>query len=132
MGGISTIALAARNPPGMVAAVNFAGGKGGDPASRPGDPCAPDKLAQSYAAFGKTARVPTLWLYSQNDLYWGPELPRQWHKAYVEAGGKAEFTALPPFGRDGHVVFGQAVSLWEPLVDAFLKEQGLLPPTGSR
>jgi dienelactone hydrolase len=132
MGGISTIALAARNPEGMVLAVNFAGGKGGDPATRPGDPCAPDKLAQSYAAFGKSARVPTLWLYSQNDLYWGAELPRQWHKAYVDAGGPAEFVSLPAFGRDGHLVFGQGVSLWAPHVDAFLKEHGLLPAAGAK
>jgi dienelactone hydrolase len=127
MGGISTLALAARNPQGLIAAVNFAGGLGGDPGSRPGQPCAPDKLAQSYVAFGKAGRVPTLWLYSENDQYWGAELPKQWHKAYLEAGGKAEFQGLPPYGRDGHVVFSQAVSLWGPYVDAFLRENGLLP-----
>src|SRR5258705_4750231 len=103
MGGISAIAVAARNPQGVVAVVNFAGGMGGDPASRPGNPCAPDKLAQSYAAFGKIARVPSLWIYSENDLYWGAELPRQWHRTYVEAGGIAEFRSLPPFRPDGHV-----------------------------
>src|SRR4051812_2192481 len=35
MGGATTVALAAKNPPGVVAGVNFAGGGGGDPAGRP-------------------------------------------------------------------------------------------------
>jgi len=96
MGGISTIALAARNPEGVVAAINFAGGKGGDPLGRPGNPCAPEKLAQSYAAFGKTARVPTLWLYAENDLYWGAELPKQWHKA---AAIRPPSSGSPPVAR---------------------------------
>lgn len=124
MGGITSLALAARNPPGLVAAVNFAGGKGGRPATRPGEPCSPHALAQSYAAFGKAARVPTLWIYSENDQYWGAEIPRLWHKAYVDSGGKAEFVRLPPFGADGHRVFSRGVPEWAGAVDAFLRANG--------
>lgn len=128
MGGISSIALAARNPPALLAVINFAGGKGGDPAGRPARPCAPDALAASFAAFGKTAKAPSLWLYSENDRYWGRVFPMQWHRAYVAAGGRAEFRMLPPFGRDGHFLFTRAADLWGPHVDSFLREHGLLPP----
>ena len=36
VGGLTTVAVAWRNPPGLVGAINFAGGSGGDPERRPG------------------------------------------------------------------------------------------------
>ena len=69
-GGATAIALAAMNVPGIVAAINFAGGGGGDPVGRPESPCRADVMQRLFAAYGKTAKVPTLWLYSENDRYW--------------------------------------------------------------
>src|SRR5580765_555790 len=66
-GGATSIALAARNPAGLVAAINFAGGGGGDPRTRPGEPCEPFRLAQMFGSYGKSARIPTLWIYAEND-----------------------------------------------------------------
>jgi len=37
-----------------------------------------------------------LWLYWQNDQYWGNDIPKQWHRTWVEAGGKADFQSLAP------------------------------------
>ena len=131
MGGVSSLALAARNPPELAAVINFAGGNGGNPRDRPGEPSAPYALAARYAAFGRTATVPSLWLYAENDRYWGREFPVEWHRAYVAAGGRAELRMLPPFERDGHFIFARAVDLWQPHVDDFLRTHALLPPDAS-
>jgi dienelactone hydrolase len=63
MGGTATLAVASRNPPGLVAAVNFAGGLGGNPETRPGDPCGPSVLARLWENQAASAGVPVLWIY---------------------------------------------------------------------
>lgn len=119
--GLLSVSLAARNVPRVVAYVNFAGGSGGDPKARPGQPCGPEKLAQAYAQFGSNARTPILWLYSANDLYWGPDLPREWFAAFKKAGGRGRFVVLPPYGNDGHQSFNRNRAAWNEPVAQFLK-----------
>jgi hypothetical protein len=65
-----------------------------------------------------------LWIYSENDTYFGPALAKRMHEAYTAAGGKADLHVLPPFGSDGHFLIDAAegVPLWEPLVSRFLDE----------
>ncbi|AWM05904.1 alpha/beta hydrolase family protein [Bradyrhizobium symbiodeficiens] len=123
-GGLATIALTAQAPAGLVAAINFAGGRG----SRDDDDvCNPDGLVQAFAAFGKTSRVPTLWVYATNDSYFGPDLARRLHDGFRTAGGKAKFIAAPPFGDDGHYLYAVASrAQWTPYVDAFLRERSIL------
>src|SRR5262245_8167225 len=75
-GGATAIALAAKKVPGVMAAVNFAGGGGGNPERRPQQPCGADRLGALFASYGATAKILTLWLYSENDQFWGPTLPR--------------------------------------------------------
>jgi dienelactone hydrolase len=60
VGGFSTVAAASQNPPGLVVAINFAGGAGGDPDQHPGVPMEPDQLKDLYAEMGKAANVPNL------------------------------------------------------------------------
>jgi dienelactone hydrolase len=121
VGGLLTISLAARHVPRVVAYVNFSGGSGGDPKSRPGQPCSPEKLRAAYAQFGTKVRAPTLWLYSPNDLYWGPDWPRDWFAAFRKAGGRGTFLALPPFGHDGHRSFADNRAAWREPVIKFLQ-----------
>jgi dienelactone hydrolase len=123
-GGTTAITVAAKNVPGVVAAVNFAGGGGGNPVDKPGDPCRPDLLARLFAAYGKTARIPTLWLYSENDRYFGKDHPHAWFKAFAAAGGKGEFVQLPAHGDDGHGSFTRNPGAWKPAMDAFLRGNG--------
>jgi len=123
-GGTIAIAVAAIGPPGVQAAINFAGGGGGNPQTRPERPCTPDGLRDLFGSYGRTARMPTLWVYSQNDRYWGPSLPREWFAAFRAAGGRGEFVGLPPFGEDGHRSFMGAQSAWEPHVARFLQGAG--------
>jgi dienelactone hydrolase len=123
-GGATTVALASKNLPGVVAAINIAGGAGGDPKARPRDPCSPSRLESLYGDFGETARVPMLWLYTENDLYWGPELPKAWFKAYRAHGAPAQMVQFPPHGEDGHGLFTRFPDVWKPAVEGFLREQG--------
>jgi hypothetical protein len=43
-----------------------------------------------------------LWIYAENDSYFGPELTKRMHNAFTAAGGDAEYHLLPAFGNDGH------------------------------
>ena len=124
-GGITTIATAAKSIPGVIAAINFAGGGGGNPETKPMNPCRSDLLEAEYARFGKTAKIPTLWLYSENDQFFGTDKPREWAAAFVGQGGTAEFVQLPPYGSDGHVSFVRNPAAWQPSVERFIKTVGL-------
>lgn len=123
-GGATTVAAASLNPPGVVAAINFAGGSGGDPKNRPQRPCGPQLVERTYAKFGATARVPMLWVYTENDRYWGAQIPHEWFEAFQAAGGNARFVQMPPHGEDGHQLFARFPEAWKPAVAAFLREQG--------
>lgn len=121
-GGWAAIALSSRNPAPVRAIITFAAGRGGRVDGKPNNNCAPDKLVEATGEFGRTARTPMLWIYAENDTFFGPELTKRMHQAYTAAGGNAEYRMLPPFGNDGHFLIGSpdAVPLWAPLVSEFL------------
>ena len=123
-GGWGSIALASRNPPSVRAVITFAAGRGGRVDGKPNNNCAPDKLVAETGEFGRTARIPMLWIYAENDTYFGPELTKRMHNAFTGAGGHAEYHMLPAFGNDGHFLIGSAdgVPLWAPLVSQFLEK----------
>jgi dienelactone hydrolase len=123
-GGATTVALAAMNLPGVQAAVNFAGGGGGNPKEHPREPCSQPQLKQLFADYGQAARIPMLWVYTENDQYFGPDLPKEWHRAFVDQGGSAEFVQFPPHGRDGHGLFTRGPEVWRPAVLSFLRTHG--------
>ena len=127
-GGASSIALASLMPAGVQAAINFAGGSGGNPQGSPRRPCQPNRLERTFGGYGRTARIPTLWLYTENDLYFGPKYPREWFEAFREAGGTGEFHQFPPHGEDGHTLFTSHPATWQPVVEDFLRRQGFSRP----
>jgi dienelactone hydrolase len=120
-GGTTAIALAARKVPGVLAAVNFAGGGGGRPKTNPEDPCRDDLVRDLFAGYGATARIPTLWVYSENDRYWGARLPRAWFDAFLARGGIGKFVQLPPYKSDGHGSFTGNPAAWRPAFKAFVR-----------
>lgn len=121
-GGWAAIALSSRNVPSVRAIIVFAAGRGGRVGGKPNNNCAPDKLVEATGEFGRTARTPMLWIYIENDTFFGPALSKRMHDAYTGAGGSAEYHLLPPFGGDGHFLIGSAdaIPLWAPLVSRFL------------
>jgi dienelactone hydrolase len=123
-GGWGSIALASLNPPGVDAVIVFAAGRGGRVDGKPNNNCAPDRLVAATAEFGRTAKVPMLWVYTRNDTFFGPDLSTRMHEAFVGAGGNAEYHLLDAFGNDGHFLIGapKAVEIWSPLVGKFLDQ----------
>lgn len=126
-GGTTAITVASLNPEGVQAAINFAGGGGGNPETRPQNPCAQKALQRMFADYGKTARIPTLWLYTENDMYFGPKLPREWFQAFKASGGVGEYILFPPNGDNGHLLFTRAPDVWQPRVLEFLRTLGYQP-----
>lgn len=123
-GGATSIATAARNLPGVVAAINFAGGGGGSPEMHPGDPCSSSISTTTFGAYGRNTRVPTLWIYTENDLYFAPRHSEAWFAAFRANGGSGTFMLLPAFGDDGHRLFVRGFDIWAPLLRDFLAQQG--------
>jgi dienelactone hydrolase len=122
-GGWGAIALASQNPASVRAIVGFAAGRGGHFNGRPNNNCAPDNLVEAAAQFGRTARIPMLWIYSRNDSYFGPALTKRLATAFRAAGGNVEYHVLPDFGEDGHFMIdsAEAIQMWAPVVGEFLK-----------
>jgi dienelactone hydrolase len=56
-GGFASLALTANAPPGLAAAINFAGGRG---SRADNDVCDEDALVRAFATLGRTSRIPTL------------------------------------------------------------------------
>ena len=125
-GGWAALALSSLNPPEVRAIITFAAGRGGRVGGKPNNNCAPDKLVAATAELGRTARTPMLWIYIENDTFFGPALSKRMHEAYTSAGGSAEYHLLPPFGSDGHflITSPNSIPLWAPLVEPFLDKHG--------
>jgi dipeptidyl aminopeptidase/acylaminoacyl peptidase len=98
-GGFAVAAAAANNPPGVVGILDFAGGHG---SAGPDLVCSPDHIVEDAGIFGRTARVPALWIHSENDHYIPAALGRRMFEAYVASGVPAQLQVLPPFGVEGH------------------------------
>ena len=121
-GGWGALALASRNPRGVAAVINFSGGRGGRVNGQPGKNCAPDRLVEAARAYGSAARIPSLWVYAENDSYFVPALSKRMADAYRAAGGRVDYQLVPPFGEEGHRLMAEplGVTVWGPIVERFL------------
>ena len=124
VGGFTTIGLSAENIPGLKGAINFAGGDGGDPIKSAEKPCGDYLIKDTFAKYGASNKVPTLWLYSVNDKFWGEQLPKDWFAAFQKAGGKGQFISLPAYKEDGHSIFKGDLNAWKNDFEKFIKEIG--------
>jgi dienelactone hydrolase len=126
-GIVSMYAAGTRNPQGLVAVLSFAAGRGGNPDFRPGVPCAVEPVAKLLESLGGNVRAPVLLHYAENDLYFNAQTSRLWYERFVAAGARAEYVLQPPFGRDGHYIFSEALGVryWLPAVEQFLGRHGI-------
>jgi dienelactone hydrolase len=125
-GGVVAVAVAASDIHGIVAAVNISGGDGGDVRRHPDEPCRPDQMRDTFAQYGRDNHLPTLWMYSANDRVWGQVYPKQWYAAFVEAGGRGQFVALPADKNNGHFIFNRNPPAWQPAFESFASQFGLM------
>lgn len=129
-GGAEVLDLAARGTPHLSAVVNVSGGLGRRESPfhpMPGCDAYTSDLVWNFARFGSTTRVPTLWLYAENDGWFRPGLVSRLRAAYTGSGGQAELVVLPPFGADGHALFyAEGGKQWLlPELDRFLRAHKL-------
>lgn len=118
MGGFAVLAAAATNPPGVLGAISFAGAVG---SPRPDFVCQPDRLIDADRVFGQTTRIPSLWLYAENDHFFGPDLTRKMFDAFAANGAPSALFEAPPFGHDGHaLIWSPEGTAWWPRVAPFL------------
>jgi dienelactone hydrolase len=97
-GGLATIALGTEELPGVRGLINFAGGLRDD-----SNGCGwRSALVSAFAEYGSQNKVPSLWMYGQNDSLFGPELVARMHDAFEQAGGKARLVEYAAFKRDSH------------------------------
>jgi dienelactone hydrolase len=124
-GGFASLAAASQSPQGVVAVVNMAGGRGGS--GKDGIPCAPEAMSAVIAKYAGTTKAPVLWLYAQNDKYFGPAVSKAWFAAFQQAGGKGRYVLNPAHGDDGHLLLysKDGMAVWLPPVEAFFREVGL-------
>jgi len=126
-GIVSMYAAGTRNPQGLLAVLSFAAGRGGNPDFRPGVPCAIEPVAKLLESLGGHVRAPVLLHYAENDLYFNAQTSRLWYERFTAAGARAEYVLQPPFGRDGHYIFSEALGVryWLPAVEQFLGRYGI-------
>lgn len=123
-GGLASIALSADPPPGLKAVISFAGGRG---SIADNEVCREERLVAAFGTLGRSSPVPNLWVYAENDLFFGPALASRLWEAFTREGGRGEFIAAPPHGKDGHSFFTAGIQEWTPMVDRFLEQNGLVP-----
>jgi dienelactone hydrolase len=118
-GGWGSIAAASETPPGVVAVVAFAPGRG---SLAPDEVCGGgDALISAAHLFGTTTRIPTLWIYSDNDHFFSPKLARSIFDAFrATTHGTAEFVESPSCSLDGHMLLNRCPDAWHSVTAAFL------------
>jgi dienelactone hydrolase len=122
-GGLATIALGTRQLPGVRGLLNFAGGLRDD-----SDRCAwRSSLVAAFSEYGANNKIPSLWMYGENDSLFGPDLASRMHEAFEEAGGKARLVEYPAFKRDAHGMLASrdGEKIWLGEAEKFLQQVGM-------
>ncbi|HJU17419.1 MAG TPA: alpha/beta fold hydrolase [Stellaceae bacterium] len=116
-GGLTSVAYAARHPDKVAGVISFSGTwSSHEEADRP-----------YIAAAGKTAPVPELWLYDENDSYIALPAARKLFDVFRANGGTGDFvtfgnvSGMPPGATgEGHTLF-EHVDMWKAAVAAYLR-----------
>jgi len=128
VGGLTSVATVGRAPDGLLGGINFSGGTGGNPDNHAGKPCNPSATTEYWGSIAKNAKAPMVWLYWENDKFWGSDIPKLWFQAWQDGGGQAQFTGLGAVGEDGHGGVNLDMDRWLPVVDQFLQTLGFDAP----
>jgi dienelactone hydrolase len=122
-GGLTALAVGARNPEGVRGTINFAGGL-----RFSGSGCLwENALAQAFASYGARSKLPSLWFYGDNDSFFPPELWKELEQKYRAAGGNVRLVAFGRFRSDAHGMFSssEGLPIWLPEVEQFLETIGM-------
>jgi dienelactone hydrolase len=122
-GGWATLAYGATDvEPSIKGLVNFAGGLKNTkcPGWKSG-------LVSASEYFGSKTKLPSLWLYGDNDSYFPRVLSSEMFDAYIKGNPRSTFFAYGNFGFDSHRFFinGDSRPIWTPPMDQFLGMIGM-------
>jgi len=123
VGGLLTVVYGSENPNGVIGFINFSGGVAGYPAENIGHSCAENQILLAYGQAGQRNKTPNLWLYAENDGFWGSEAPRRWHYFFARANpDQTTFILTPPLnGKDGHFLLNYGGQYWGTPLNTFVK-----------
>lgn len=82
--------------------------------------CPNDFNRESFATFGKQAQHKMLWLYADNDGTYAEASVKSYARAFIDAGGQADFKLYSGIAGNGHYVQNHP-SFWEPDANRFLE-----------
>lgn len=124
-GGLATIAYGTEAAPGVRALINFSGGLRQDACTD-----WQGNLTRAFGAYGEKTKVPSLWMYGDNDSVWNAPLIGAMYAAYDAHGANAKMVDFGSYKNDAHRLVGDrdGVRVWWPAVEAFLARVGM--PTG--
>ena len=128
-GGFASLCVASLNIEGVTGVINFAGGQGGlSRTESAGHACNEPSLVKTMGGFGK-AKVPTLWIYSEDDPFFRPELAQAMFAAFLKNGGSGRLVIAPPFG---HALLSkeQGREIWAPYCNDFLLDLKMRSASG--
>lgn len=119
-GAYATMYIASQNPPGVIGAINFAGGRSDQLDGEPAHFRNPITI-EGNAEFGKTARIPVLMIYAENDSRGTVNTIRLAYEAFIHSGGTATLLLTPPLNVDGHYLYHYP-DLWREVFLRYLRE----------
>jgi pimeloyl-ACP methyl ester carboxylesterase len=121
-GGAASLALGARNPPGLAAVINIAGGE-----HLSGCAAVRDSIPIDFANLGSRSRIPNLWVFAKNDLNHPLDQIEVMRAAFTGAGADLKLALLEPIGDDGHTGLSSNVGRgqWLMEIDNFLRAHNL-------
>jgi len=117
-GGFAVTAAAGNNPKGVAGIINFSGG-----ISNGQSHCGAASVLDAYKRYGVTARLPTIFVYAENDTHFSPDYSKRMFEAYASTGANVKYVLLPPIGDgDGHVNMQKdiGVKAWTKPIDGFI------------
>jgi dienelactone hydrolase len=103
-GGWAALAASTVRMEGVRGVVNLAGGTNYRQMGGDGEvtPTVQTNYVAACGEFGKSAVVPMLWIYVENDWNNPPVVARQMCEAFQGSGGKVKLVIKPPYGNNGH------------------------------
>jgi len=115
VGGLSTMAAASQNLEGVIGYVNFAG--------FPVEVRDQLGINSAFAQYAKTAKVPSLWLYSSGDQFLKFVDIYAVKDSFVKSGGQCKLV-LTRYVENGHMVMNRPAD-WMNYMDSYLDSIGL-------
>ncbi|NML33291.1 dienelactone hydrolase family protein [Paraburkholderia antibiotica] len=121
-GGLATIAYGTEAAPGVRALINFSGGLRQDACED-----WQGNLTRAFGAYGEKTKVPSLWLYGDNDSVWNAPLVANMYTAYHAHGASVKMIDYGNYKNDAHRLVGDrdGVHVWWPAVESFLARAGM-------